>query len=63
MVKEKNTKQRKVKSLNNLGDYIRSTPELSKVVERIDKYNFNKQKKRRSTKDHLMRNRDGKADR
>lgn len=64
MSKEKNQKKvsfapRKLKPLNNLGDYIRSTPELSKVVEKIDKYNSSKRRaKKKTTQERLVRNND-----
>ena len=64
MSKEKNQKKvsfapRKLKPLNNLGDYIRSTTELSKVVEKIDKYNSSKRRaKKKTTQERLVRNND-----
>ena len=64
MSKEKNQKKvsfepRKLKPLNNLGDYIRSTPELSKVVEKIDKYNSSKRRaKKKTTQERLVRGND-----
>ena len=64
MSKEKNQKKvsfepRKLKPLNNLGDYIRNTPELSKVVEKIDKYNYSKRRaKKKTTQERLVRGND-----
>lgn len=64
MSKEKNQKKvsfepRKLKPLNNLGDYIRNTPELSKVVEKIDKYNSSKRRaKKKTTQERLVRGND-----
>ena len=64
MSKEKTSKKaafepRKLKPLNNLGDYIRSTPELSKVVEKIDKYNSQKRRaKKKTTQERLVRGND-----
>ena len=64
MSKEKTPKKaafepRKLKPLNNLGDYIRNTPELSKVVEKIDKYNSSKRRaKKKTTQERLVRGND-----
>ena len=64
MSKEKNQKKvsfepRKLKPLNNLGDYIRNTPELSKVVEKFDKYNSSKRRaKKKTTQERLVRGND-----
>lgn len=64
MSKEKTPKKaafepRKIKPLNNLGDYIRSTPGLSKIVEKIDKYNSSKRRaKKKTTQERLVRNND-----
>ena len=70
MSKEKTPKKaafepRKVKPLNNLGDYIRSTPGLSKVVEKIDKYNSSKHRaKKKTTQERIIRDHgQNKADR
>lgn len=70
MSKEKTPKKaafepRNPKPLNNLGDYIRNTPGLSKVVEKIDKYNSLKRRaKKKTTQERIIRNHgQNKADR
>lgn len=70
MAKEKTMKKpvfepRKLKPLNNLGDYIRNTPGLSKVVEKVDKYNSSKRRaKKKTTQDTMVRGNDqGKTNR
>lgn len=70
MAKEKTMKKpafepRKLKPLNNLGDYIRNTPGLSKIVEKVDKYNSSKRRaKKKTTQDTMVRGNDqGKTNR
>ena len=70
MSKEKTPKKtafepRNLKPLNSLGDYIRNTPGLSKVVEKIDKYNSSKRRaKKKATQERIIRDHgQNKADR